>query len=140
MRILVVDNFDSFTYNLVDYLRHGARALGLSADTTVVTNDVELDSAELAAFDAAVISPGPGTPHNPDDIGLSAAVLDSFRGPILGVCLGMQAMVTWLGGAVGLAPEPVHGRTTPIRHTGGALFAGIDSPHEVVRYHSLCAV
>ena len=140
MRILVVDNFDSFTYNLVDYLRHGARAFGLSADTTVVTNDVELDSAELAAFDAAVISPGPGTPHNPDDIGLSAAVLDSFRGPILGVCLGMQAMVTWLGGAVGLAPEPVHGRTTPIRHTGGALFAGIDSPHEVVRYHSLCAV
>lgn len=142
MRILVVDNYDSFTYNLVDYLRRGARALGVFADVTVVRNDAMLDDVPLDTtdrFDSVVISPGPGTPHNADDLGITSAVLEHYPGPILGVCLGMQAMVTHLGGEVGFAPEAVHGRTTAVRHKGGALFAGLSHPHRVVRYHSLCA-
>lgn len=102
MHLLIVDNHDSFTFNLVDYVR---RVTG--TEPTVVPNDTPWAQVDLALYDAAIISPGPGTPANPADLGISADVLREFAGPILGVCLGLQAMVHLEGGVVGPAP-PLH--------------------------------
>lgn len=132
MKVLIVDNRDSFTYNLVDYV---TRFTGLSPD--VVTHDVPAAQVAWANYDAVIISPGPGHPANPADLGLSAWVVDNYRGPLLGVCLGMQAMVQRGGGRVERAPAPVHGRASAIKHDGTGLFAQIDSPDSFVRYHSL---
>ena len=134
MRLLVIDNRDSFTFNLVDYLQ---RLTGRAP--TVVVNDTPWAAVDLSCFDAVVISPGPGSPANPNDLGITSKVLEEFEGPILGVCLGMQAMIHVDGGAVELAPEPVHGRLSPISHTGEELFAGLRQPCSMVRYHSLVA-
>lgn len=132
MRLLVVDNHDSFTFNLVDYVQ---RVLGSRPD--VLPNNASV--SDWADYDAVIISPGPGTPHNPEDLGLSAAALQLYDGPILGVCLGMQAMVVDVGGTVAAAPRPVHGEKSVITHRGTDLFAGLDNPLDVVRYHSLIA-
>ncbi|OFT49116.1 hypothetical protein HMPREF3155_11925 [Corynebacterium sp. HMSC06D04] len=134
MNLLIVDNHDSFTFNLVDYVR---RVTG--CEPTVVPNDIPWARIDLALYDAAIISPGPGSPANPADLGISANVLREFTGPILGVCLGMQAMVHLEGGEVGLASAPAHGIVTEVDHDGSGLFEGLASPHRVVRYHSLVA-
>ena len=133
-RVLVVDNYDSFTYNLVHAL---GRVAG--AGPLVVRND---DAAGLAALDlhslaAIVVSPGPGRPDRQRDFGLSRWAVAQDRLPVLGICLGHQGLCHAAGARVDRAPEPVHGRLSPIRHDGTGLFAGIPSPFRAVRYHSL---
>lgn len=134
MRLLIVDNHDSFTFNLVEYVRRVT-----NTEPTVVPNDTPWASVDLAAADAVLISPGPGTPANPADLGITADVLREFDGPILGVCLGLQAMVHLAGGTVGPAPRPAHGEEALVAHDGTGLFRGLPNPLPVVRYHSLAA-
>ena len=128
MNVLVVDNYDSFTYNLVQYLGE------LGADVEVLRNDVE----ELLERepDRVIVSPGPCTP---DDAGLSMRAVRSFGEagtPVLGVCLGHQSLAQEFGGRV-VRGEPVHGKTADIEHDGKTIYAGLDSPLTVGRYHSL---
>ncbi|GHA43205.1 aminodeoxychorismate synthase, component I [Streptomyces spiroverticillatus] len=133
MRTLLVDNYDSFTYNLFHYL---AEVNGREPE--VIRNDDPAWRAGLLdEFDNVVLSPGPGTPHRPADFGLCARIAEEGRLPVLGVCLGHQGMALAHGGEVGRAPEPRHGRTSWVRHYGTGLFEGIPDPLEVVRYHSL---
>ncbi len=130
--ILVLDNYDSFTWNLVHYLRE------IGATVRVVRND-ELSAAEAMALeaDAILISPGPGTP---DEAGISlelvAACAEAKR-PLLGVCLGHQAIGQHFGGTVMRAPAPMHGKACPVQHDGSGLFASLPSPFQAARYHSL---
>jgi anthranilate synthase/aminodeoxychorismate synthase-like glutamine amidotransferase len=129
--ILVIDNYDSFTYNLVQYLGT------LGAQPEVVRNDaVTVDALESRPIDGIVISPGPGEPK---DAGISEDVIRRFSGQvaILGVCLGHQALGEVFGGKVVRAPRLMHGKTSPILHKGRGLFAGLDNPFEATRYHSL---
>jgi len=129
--ILVIDNYDSFTYNLVQYLGT------LGAEPVVVRNDVEsVDALEARQPDGLVISPGPGEPK---DAGMSEDAIRRFAGklPILGVCLGHQALGEVFGGRIVRAPRLMHGKTSPILHRGRGLFAGLDNPFEATRYHSL---
>jgi para-aminobenzoate synthetase component 2 len=130
-RILVVDNYDSFTYNLVQYLE----TLGGSCDVRL--ND-RTTVAEIAGElpDGILISPGPGTP---DDAGITLELLRTLAGqrPIFGVCLGQQSMAQAWGGNVVRAPRLMHGKTSPIEHDGRGVFAELPSPFEATRYHSL---
>jgi anthranilate synthase component 2 len=134
MRVLVVDNYDSFTYNLVQYLGE------LGAEPIVIRND-EMAPAEAHALqpDRLVISPGPGRPEN---AGSSIEFLQTLgtEMPSLGVCLGHQAIVAAFGGAIDLAPEPRHGKTSQIRHDGRGVFTDLEMPFTATRYHSLAAV
>ena len=131
MRVLVVDNYDSFTYNLVQYLGE------LGAEPEVVRNDVETTDALLARRpDRLIVSPGPCTPN---EAGVSVEVMRRFPEagvPSLGVCLGHQSLAQAFGGTV-VRHVPVHGKTTEITHSGAGLFAGLPSPLQVGRYHSL---
>jgi anthranilate synthase component 2 len=135
--ILVIDNYDSFTYNLVQYLGELGTELPVAADLRVFRND-EITLKQIAALqpDGIVISPGPGTP---DDSGVSLAVIQALGPtiPILGVCLGHQSMGQVFGGDVVRAPELMHGKTSPIHHTGQGVFAGLANPFLATRYHSL---
>ncbi len=134
MRILVVDNYDSFTYNLVQYLGE------LGTEPLVVRNDeLTVDDARRLHPDRLVISPGPG---RPEDAGCSIEFLQTLGTvmPALGVCLGHQAIAAAFGGRVDLAPEPKHGKTSEIEHDGRGVFAGLDNPFTATRYHSLAAV
>ncbi len=131
-RTLLVDNYDSFTYNLFTLL---AEVNG--EPPTVVHNDVEWDSIPWSDFDNIVISPGPGRPERQRDFGISARVITETALPVLGVCLGHQGLCQLFGGRVVLAPEPMHGRVSLVEHDGSELFAGIPSPFPTVRYHSL---
>jgi para-aminobenzoate synthetase len=133
MRTLLIDNYDSFTFNLFQLL-----AEVNEAEPVVVRND-EASWDELAAegFEAVVLSPGPGRPERGADFGLCAAAISRFEGPLLGVCLGHQGIGVGAGGAVEPAPEPFHGRLSEVRHSGAPLFAGIPERFEAVRYHSL---
>jgi len=130
--LLVIDNYDSFTYNLVQYFGE------LGEDPLVVRNDaITLDAVAALAPDAIVLGPGPGTPS---EAGITIPVIRRFGAtvPILGVCLGHQAIGEAYGGHVIRAPRGVmHGKTSRIRHDGADLFAGVPSPVEVMRYHSL---
>ncbi len=129
--ILVIDNYDSFTYNLVQEMGE------LGADLCVVRNDqITLDQIRAMAPTQIVISPGPGTP---DDSGISLAVLDQISPtiPTLGVCLGHQAIGQVFGGRVVRAPRLMHGKTSMVYHKDTALFTGVPSPFEATRYHSL---
>jgi len=135
-KVLFIDNFDSFTYNLVDdFCKRGCHATVYRADT---------DLQELAAVadrlrpDLLVISPGPGSPRA---AGVSTAAVDYFKDrlPILGVCLGHQVIVEYFGGTVGHAPKPMHGKPSRVTHNGRGIFAGIENPMQAGRYHSLAA-
>jgi anthranilate synthase/aminodeoxychorismate synthase-like glutamine amidotransferase len=130
MRVLVVDNYDSFTYNLVQYLGE------LGAEVDVVRNDD--DPADPADYDRLVISPGPGRPA---EAGHSSDYLRRFAVeagiPTLGVCLGHQVIIEHFGGTVDLAPEPRHGKTSTIRHDGDGVFSGLGQDLVATRYHSL---
>jgi anthranilate synthase/aminodeoxychorismate synthase-like glutamine amidotransferase len=131
MRVLVIDNYDSFTFNLVQYLGE------LGADLVVHRNDqVTLAGIEAAAPDRLVISPGPGHPAAAGIIVEAIRCLGA-RLPILGVCLGHQAIGLAFGGRVVRAPFPVHGKTSEIEHDGAGVFRGVASPFEAARYHSL---
>ena len=130
-RVLVIDNYDSFVYNLVQYLGE------LGADPQVHRHDaVTVDEVEALEPDAVLISPGPG---RPEDAGVSTAVIRWAAGrvPVLGVCLGHQAIGAAWGGKVVRAPEVVHGKTSRIHHEGTGVFAGLPDPLEATRYHSL---
>jgi para-aminobenzoate synthetase component 2 len=130
MRVLVIDNYDSFVYNLVQYLAQ------LGADCTVRRND-EVDLDELDTADGVLISPGPGTPER---AGASVDVIrrSADRGlPVLGVCLGHQAIGVAWGGIVERAPELLHGKTSLVHHSDDPLFAGLPDPFVATRYHSL---
>jgi len=129
--ILVIDNYDSFTYNLVQYLGE------LGAQLEVRRNDqITLDEIEQMAPERVVISPGPKTPS---EAGICLDVIQTFSGriPILGVCLGHQAIGQAFGGKVVRAPEIMHGKTSLISHDGKALFSGLPNPFPATRYHSL---
>ncbi len=130
-RVLVIDNYDSFVYNLVQYLGE------LGAEPLVHRSD-ELTLEEIMALDpdAVLVSPGPG---RPEDAGLSNAVIEQFAGrrPVLGVCLGHQCIGQVYGGDVVRAPEIMHGKTSLIHHDGTGVFAGLPDPFVATRYHSL---
>jgi anthranilate synthase/aminodeoxychorismate synthase-like glutamine amidotransferase len=130
---LLLDNHDSFTWNLAQYLSE------LGASVEVVYSDrIALRDVDPARCDALVISPGPGRPEN---AGISVPVVAGRAGvlPILGVCLGHQAIVQAFGGTIGRAVELVHGKTSWVRHDGRGVFRGLDNPFEATRYHSLAA-
>ncbi|WP_123532999.1 anthranilate synthase component II [Halosimplex salinum] len=133
-QVLFVDNFDSFTYNLVEYVSE-------HADTEVVRNTASLDGVRAADPDAIVVSPGPGHPKNDRDVGVTTDVLTEVSPdvPTLGVCLGLEAAVYAYGGEVGRAPEPIHGKAFPIDHDAEGVFAGLDQGIRGGRYHSLVA-
>jgi len=130
---LLIDNYDSFTYNLAALI---AEVTGL--EPVIVRNDeASWDELRDRGFDRIVISPGPGRPQCKNDLGVSADVLEHATVPVLGVCLGHQAIAHFYGATVGLANEPIHGRIGKIVHEDRDLFAGIPSPFEATRYHSL---
>jgi anthranilate synthase/aminodeoxychorismate synthase-like glutamine amidotransferase len=129
--LVLIDNYDSFTYNLVQYFGE------LGAEMRIFRNDqVTLEELEALRPTHLVISPGPGTP---EDGGISNAAILRFSGraAVLGVCLGHQCLGAVYGGTVGRAPRLMHGKTSPVEHDGSGLFAGIPSPFEAMRYHSL---
>jgi anthranilate synthase/aminodeoxychorismate synthase-like glutamine amidotransferase len=129
--IVVIDNYDSFTYNLVQYLGE------LGAEVRVMRNDtVTVDEVRRAKPDRIVISPGPG---RPEDAGVTMKTIEALgeSTPILGVCLGHQAIGAVFGGSVVRAAVPMHGKTSTIEHDGLGVFAGIEGPFEASRYHSL---
>ena len=133
-RVLVIDNYDSFTYNLVDYIATAG------AEVEVARNDkIDLEQAEAYEPTHVVVSPGPGTPR---DAGVSGAVVERFAGrvPVLGVCLGHQVICELYGGRVDRAGRLVHGKPDQVSHDGSALYTGLPSPFEAGRYHSLAAL
>ncbi|HEY5666814.1 MAG TPA: aminodeoxychorismate/anthranilate synthase component II [Gammaproteobacteria bacterium] len=132
-RILLIDNYDSFTYNLVQAF------LVLGAEVEVRRNDeTDVDSARQIAPSHLVISPGPGRPEN---AGLSLAMIGAFAGeiPVLGVCLGHQSIVQHFGGEIVAAKRLMHGKTSLVSHDGAGIFSGMPNPFEAGRYHSLAA-
>ncbi len=140
MRVLVVDNYDSFAYNLVQYvgaLVTGRSEAAVATDGTVLVrrNDaVDLDGVDALDPDAVVVSPGPG---RPEAAGISVALFAERGYPTLGVCLGHQALCAAGGAPVGHAPDVVHGKPSTVSHDGAGLFADVPNPLEVGRYHSL---
>jgi anthranilate synthase component 2 len=129
--LLIIDNYDSFTYNLVQYLAE------LGADVRVFRNDaITIEQIRTLRPTQIVISPGPCTPN---EAGISLALVNELAGeiPILGVCLGHQAIGQAFGGEVVRARQVMHGKTSPIHHAGAGVFAGLESPLQATRYHSL---
>jgi len=129
-KILVVDNYDSFVYNLVQYLAQ------LGAECTVVRND-EVEANEASKYDGVLISPGPGTPER---AGISIAMIQYCADkniPLFGVCLGHQAIGVAFGATVSRAPELLHGKTSQVNHQGGGVLINLPSPFTATRYHSL---
>ncbi|MHC4326462.1 MAG: anthranilate synthase component II [Planctomycetota bacterium] len=136
-KVLFIDNFDSFTYNLVDdFCKRECEAKVYRADTGL--DELKRVAAEFEP-DLLVISPGPGTP---DTAGVSIPAVDYFKDklPIFGVCLGHQVIAQYFGGKVGHAPEPMHGKPSRVAHNGEGVFAGVENPLQAGRYHSLCAL
>jgi anthranilate synthase/aminodeoxychorismate synthase-like glutamine amidotransferase len=134
-RVLVIDNYDSFVYNLVQYLGE------LGADPVVHRNDaVGLDELRALEPDAVVVSPGPGSPDDPASVGVSNDAILAFGSagvPVLGVCFGHQCIGHVFGGTVVRAPHVMHGKTSRIGHDGRGVFAGLPDPFTATRYHSL---
>jgi len=133
VRMLLIDNYDSFTYNLVQAFA------AMGADVRVYRNDaITIEEAVALEPTHLVISPGPG---RPEDAGRSLAMIEAFAGrvPILGVCLGHQSIVQQQGGRIVRAERLMHGKTSMVKHDGQSIFAGLSNPFEVGRYHSLCA-
>lgn len=135
--ILVIDNYDSFTYNLVQYLGELGAEFPVAADIQVYRNDqITLEQVRQLQPDAIVISPGPG---RPEDAGVSMQLIQELgpQLPILGVCLGHQSIGQVFGGQIVSAPVLMHGKTSPVHHRGTGVFAGLENPFTATRYHSL---
>jgi anthranilate synthase component II len=130
MRVTVIDNFDSFTFNLVDYFRR------LECQVRVYRNNIPVDIVAASEPDLLVLSPGPSTPHN---AGYLLDYIDYFHRlrPIFGVCLGHQAMIEYFGGSLRVLPRPYHGKQSLIEHCGTGIYRNLPSPLPVGRYHSL---
>lgn len=142
MKILLVDNYDSFTYNLYQYIGEVLEESGRAFKVDVVRNDEKTyEELNTAGYNRIVISPGPGNPSDPKYFGVCAKILlnPAPTQKILGVCLGMQGMAHVYGGRVVRAALPMHGKTSPIEHDGKGVFAGLPQGIEVMRYHSLIA-
>jgi anthranilate synthase/aminodeoxychorismate synthase-like glutamine amidotransferase len=139
VRVLVIDNYDSFTYNLVQYVGESGLGGGRVPEIEVVRNDrATVEDLMIRGYDRVIVSPGPCTP---DQAGISLEAVRRFPQagvPTLGVCLGHQALVQAFGGRV-ITHQPVHGKTTVVRHDGRTIFAGLPAELEVGRYHSLIA-
>ncbi len=136
-KVLFIDNFDSFTYNLVDdFCKRNCLAKVYRAD--IALEELRALSDEFGP-DLLLISPGPGTP---DTAGVTLSAIDYFKDklPIFGVCLGFQSIVQYFGGKIGHAPEPIHGKPSRVTHNQKGVFAGVENPLQAGRYHSLCAV
>ena len=134
MRVLVIDNYDSFVYNLVQYLGEQG------AEVVVYRNDqLTLDKARGIGSERIVISPGPGNPENEKCFGFCSEILRKMspKIPTLGVCLGHQGIISTFGGKIIRANRLMHGKTSPIKHDGKGIFRGVDNPFEATRYHSL---
>ncbi len=135
MRVLLVDNFDSFTWNLVDYV---SVVLDDESDVLVEKNTVTVEEVEEIDPDAVIISPGPGHPAKERDIGNTVEIIHEFSDtPIFGVCLGHQALAEAYGGEVGRAPKPVHGKSSEIDHDTESVYDGLPQGFPAGRYHSL---
>ena len=135
--ILVIDNYDSFTYNLVQYLGELGDEFPVAKEIQIYRNDkITLEEIVELKPDGIVISPGPG---RPDDAGISLSVIKELGAsiPILGVCLGHQCIGQVFGGTITSAPELMHGKTSPIHHNNGGVFKDLDEPFTATRYHSL---
>ncbi len=135
--IIVIDNYDSFTYNLVQYLGELASEFPVASDIRVFRNDkITLEDIRALNPDAIVISPGPG---RPEDAGISLHLIQELSShlPILGVCLGHQSIGQVFGGNIVSAPELMHGKTSQVTHTGVGVFQGLENPMIATRYHSL---
>lgn len=136
-KVMFIDNFDSFTYNLVDDFSKR------NCDTLVYRSDTEIEKLKELAKDfnpdLLVISPGPGTP---DTAGVSLQAVDYFKDklPIFGVCLGHQVIVQYFGGKIGHAPVPMHGKPSRVSHNQKGIFEGVENPLQAGRYHSLCVL
>jgi anthranilate synthase, component II (EC 4.1.3.27) len=145
MKVLVVDNYDSFTYNLVEYVSETPVPDGEGGiepvDVTVLKNTASLADVREVDPDAILISPGPGHPKNSRDVGVTMDVLRevSTETPTLGVCLGLEAAAYEYGGHVGHAPAPIHGKAYAMDHDGEGVFDGIEQGFQAGRYHSLIA-
>ncbi|MBI5036284.1 aminodeoxychorismate/anthranilate synthase component II [Candidatus Micrarchaeota archaeon] len=130
VKLLVLDNFDSFTYNLVQLFQD------LGADCLVFRNNVSFELVERAKPEAIVISPGPGTVEKPADFGVCSKVIERTEAPLLGVCLGHQG-IAHASGAKIIRAKPVHGKTSKVTHDEKGIFAGVSNPFRAARYHSL---
>ncbi len=132
MKVLLVDNYDSFVYNLYQYLGE------LGAEVIVKRNDeITIEGVKKIKPDKIVLSPGPGNPTNEKDFGVCKQILEEMNVPILGVCLGHQGIIAHFGGNVVRAERVMHGKTSIIKHNGKGIFKGIQNNIEVMRYHSL---
>ncbi len=130
-RILVIDNYDSFVYTIVGYLRQ------MGAETTVVRNDAVETVGIIESYDGVLISPGPGTPGEAGSSNDVVRACTESSTPMLGICLGYQALAEVFGGVVSHAPELMHGKTSEIIHAGASVLAGLPTPFQATRYHSL---
>jgi anthranilate synthase component 2 len=134
MRVLIIDNYDSFVYNLVQYIGEQG------PETIVYRNDqITIEQIKIIKPDRIVISPGPGSPNDPRDFGICRAILEQLSPhvPTLGVCLGHQGIISTFGGKVVNAKQLMHGKTSQIKHNGKGIFKGIQNPFTATRYHSL---
>lgn len=135
MKLLLIDNFDSFVYNLYQLLAQ----IGCRVDVAR-NNEIRIEQALGKKYDLIVISPGPGNPNNQADFGVcSELIRKANRTPVLGVCLGHQGIFSCFGGEITMAEKPMHGKTSLVKHTGKGLFFGVKNPLKVMRYHSLVA-
>lgn len=134
MKLLLVDNFDSFVYNLYQYFGE----LGHTVDV-VRNNEITVKEIASKGYDKIIISPGPGNPKNKRDFGVCSDVILRLgkKIPILGVCLGHQGIISSFGGEIIEAKKPMHGKTSIVKHTGKGIFANVKNPIKVMRYHSL---
>jgi len=145
MKVLIIDNYDSFTYNLYQYvgeiLEHNRQRLGLGDFSIIVkrNNEIDLKEAEEMAADRIIISPGPGEPGNPDYFGVCSEIIMNLgrTTPLLGVCLGMQGIAHCFGASIVLADIPMHGKVSTVVHDQQGIFVGLPQGLEVMRYHSL---